>query len=96
MNTNIGSMITYKAGIVGGRPYLNGTRVPISAIALSYKQGYLPQEIVQQFERLSIAQIYAALAYYYTNQVEIDANIAREEVLYEKLAAEQLQTRKHT
>lgn len=96
MNTDIGSMITCTAGIVGGRPHLDGRRVPISAIAVSYKQGYLPEEIVQQFERLSIAQTYAALAYYHTNQAEIDADIAREEALSEKLAAEQLQARKQT
>ena len=96
MNTDIGSMITCTAGIVGGRPHLDGTRVPISAIAVSYKQGYLPEEIVQQFERLSIAQTYAALAYYHINQAEIDADIAREEALSEKLAAEQLQARKQT
>ncbi len=87
-------MIICTAGIVGGRPHLDGTRVPISAIATCYKQGFLAEEIVQQFERLSIAQVYAALAFYHTNQAEIDANIAREEALYEKLAAEQLQARR--
>lgn len=88
MNTNIGSMITSTPGIVGGRPRIEGTRVPVSALAVCYKQGYLPEEIVQQFERLSIAQVYAALACYHTNQAAIDADIAQEQALYEKLAAE--------
>ena len=94
MNTNIGSIITSTPGILGGRPRVDGTRVSVSAIASCYKQGYLPEEIVQQFERLSIAQVYAALAYYHTNQAEIDADMAQEQALYERLAAEQLRTRK--
>jgi uncharacterized protein (DUF433 family) len=87
MNTNIGSIITSTPGIVGGRPRIDGTRVSVSAIAACYKQGYLPEEIVQQFEWLSIAQVYAALAYYHTNQAEIDADIAQEQTLYEQIAA---------
>lgn len=94
MNTDIGLMIVCTPGTVGGRPRIEGTRVPVNAIAVCYKQGYLPEEIVQQFERLSIAQVYAALAYYHANQAEIDADIAQEQALYEKLAAEQLRTRK--
>jgi uncharacterized protein (DUF433 family) len=47
----------------------------------------LPEEIVQQFEPLSIAQVYATLAYYHTNQAEIDADIAQEQALYERLSA---------
>lgn len=92
MTTNIGSIITSTLGIVGGRPRVDGTRVAVSAIASCYKQGYLPEEIVQQFERLSIAQVYAALAYYHTNQAEINADIAAEQALYEQVATEQLRS----
>lgn len=84
---NIGSIITSTPGIVGGRPRVDGTRVSVSAIASCYKQGYLPEEIVQQFERLSIAQVDAALAHYHTNQAEIDADIAQEQALYERISA---------
>lgn len=94
MNTDIGSMITCTAGIVGGRPRIEGTRVPVSAIAVSYKQGYLPEEIVQQFERLSIAQVYAALAFYHTNQAEIDTDIEAEKLLYASLTGEPLARKK--
>jgi uncharacterized protein (DUF433 family) len=94
MSINIGAMIVNTPGTVGGRPRIEGTRVPVSAIAVCYKQGYLPEEIVQQFERLSIAQVYAALAYYHANQADIDADIAQEQALHEQLAAEQLRTRK--
>jgi uncharacterized protein (DUF433 family) len=95
MRNDIGSLITSTPGVVGGRPCVAGTRVPVRSIALSYKQGYLPEEIVQQYERLSIAQVYAALAYYHANQAEIDADIAREAAEYERLAREHEQARKN-
>ncbi|HYE72539.1 MAG TPA: DUF433 domain-containing protein [Blastocatellia bacterium] len=94
MSVDISSLITSVPGVVGGRPCIAGTRVPVRAIAISYKQGYLPEEIVQQYERLSIAQVYAALAYYHTNQAEIDDDIAREAAEYDRLALEHQPSRR--
>lgn len=88
MSVNIGSLISTKPGVVGGTPCIDGTRVPVRSIALYYKQAYLPEEIVQQYEHLSIAQVYAALAYYHANRAEIEADIAREEAEYDRLADE--------
>ncbi|MDQ3009433.1 MAG: DUF433 domain-containing protein [Acidobacteriota bacterium] len=88
MSVNIGFMITAKPGVVGGTPCIDGTRVPVRSIALYYKQGYLPEEIVQQYEHLSIAQVYAALAYYHANRAEVEADIAREDAEYDRLANE--------
>lgn len=76
MNTDIGSFITCTPGVVGGRPRIDGTRVTISSIAVCNQQGLMPEEIVQQYERLTIAQVYAALAYYHANREEIEADIA--------------------
>lgn len=78
MNTDIGSFITCTPGVVGGRPRIDGTRVTIRSIAVCYQQGLMPEEIVQQYERLTIAQVYAALAYYHANREEIEADIAAE------------------
>jgi len=88
MSVDIGSMITVTPGVVGGAPCIAGTRVPVRSIAGYYKQGYLPEEIVQQYEHLSIAQIYAALAYYHANRAEVEADMAREEAEYDRLANE--------
>ena len=40
--------------------------------------GLIPEEIVRKFGHLSLAQIHAALAYYYANQAEIDADLEDE------------------
>jgi uncharacterized protein (DUF433 family) len=47
-----------------------------------------PEEIAEEFEFLTLAQIYAALAYYHANKDEIEAYLAEEKVEYERLEAE--------
>lgn len=39
--------------------------------------GYSPAELHFQFPHLTMGQIHAALAYYWDNKVELDADIAR-------------------
>jgi len=42
--------------------------------------GLIPEEVVQTFGgHLSLAQVHAALAYYYANQGEIDTDLAAED-----------------
>jgi len=48
----------------------------VRRIARWHNMGQIPDEIVQTFGgRLSLAQVHAALAYYYANQAEIDADL---------------------
>jgi uncharacterized protein (DUF433 family) len=48
--------------------------------------GQTPEEIAGNFGRLSLAQVHAALAHYYANKAEIDADLQAEERAYEALA----------
>ncbi|MGH9838546.1 MAG: DUF433 domain-containing protein [Blastocatellia bacterium] len=88
MSIDIGSFIVCTPGTVGGRPRIAGTRVTVRSIAICYKQGMSPEDIALQYEHLTVAQVYAALTYYHANQGEIEADIAAEEALYDKLASE--------
>jgi uncharacterized protein (DUF433 family) len=88
MSVDIGSFITCTPGIVGGRPRIAGTRMPVQTIAIFYKRGESPEEIGLQYPHLSMAQIYAALTYYHANQAEMEAAIAEEAKLYDRLARE--------
>jgi len=47
-------------------------------IVLDARNGLPPSEIQRQYPHLSLAQIHAALAYYYDHQGEIDDTIERE------------------
>ena len=78
----IGSLISRTPGIRGGRPC-----VSVRRIAVWHNMGKSPEEIVQTFDNhLSLAQVHAALAYYYANQAEMDEDIATEDAAAESLA----------
>ncbi|MEO6861584.1 MAG: DUF433 domain-containing protein [Microcoleus sp.] len=85
---DIGTLIVSTPGTCGGRPRIAGTRMSVQSIAIDYKTGMTPEKIAEEFPHLTLAQIYAGLAYYYANQDQIDADIAAENVEWERLEAE--------
>src|SRR5262249_15647600 len=85
--TEIGSLISKRPEIRGGRPCIAGTGVSVRLIASWHNMGLIPEEIVRKIGRLSLAQLHPALAYYYANQAEIDADLeaeARETAILEQ------------
>lgn len=53
-----------------------GSRSKVSQIAIDTMMGLTPADIHREYPHLSLAQIHAALAYYYDHQAEVDAQIA--------------------
>jgi uncharacterized protein (DUF433 family) len=76
--TEIGSLISRRPDIRGGRPCIAGTGVSVRRIAQWHNMGLIPEEIVRKLGHLSLAQVHAALAYYHANQSEIDADLEAE------------------
>jgi uncharacterized protein (DUF433 family) len=58
----------------------------VRRIAVWHNMGHTPEEIVSNYGHLSLAQVHAALAYYYANKAEIDADLEAEEREYDALA----------
>src|SRR5436190_16938114 len=85
---DIGALITQEPGIHGGRPIIAGTGVTVQRIVVWYKLGLMPEEIAERIGHLSLAQVYAALAYYHANRDAVDSEIADEDAEYERLARE--------
>ena len=85
---DIGTLIVQDPKIRSGRPILAGTGVTVHSIVIRYKRGLTPEEIAEQFGHLSLAQVYAALAYYHANREEIEADLKEDEKLYDRLAEE--------
>jgi uncharacterized protein (DUF433 family) len=54
-------------------------------IAGWYQMGLGPEDIARKYKHLTLAQIYAALAYYHANKDAIDADIAAEDAEIEEL-----------
>jgi len=49
--------------ILGGEPYIRGTRIPIAAILDGLAEGMTPEEVREHYPRLTLEDIQAALAY---------------------------------
>ena len=75
----IGSMITRSAGIKRGVPRVAGTGITVRTIARLHQQVLTPEEIVASRYHLRLEQVHAALAYYFANREEIDADMARQD-----------------
>jgi uncharacterized protein (DUF433 family) len=73
--TEIGTLISRRPEIRGGRPCIAGTGVSVRRIAQWHNVGLIPEEIARKFGHLSLAQVHAALAYYHANQDEIDRDL---------------------
>ncbi|HIK11459.1 MAG TPA: DUF433 domain-containing protein [Oscillatoriaceae cyanobacterium M33_DOE_052] len=86
--TDIGTLIVSTPGTCGGRPRIAGTRISVMNIAIDTNAGMRPEDIIEQKPHLTLAQIYGALAYYYANKEQIDAEIAEEDAEWKRLEAE--------
>jgi uncharacterized protein (DUF433 family) len=74
----VGSLIERRPGVRSGRPCLAGTGVTVHRVVGWYKLGMSPEEIVDNYGHISLAQVHAALAYYHANREQIDADLAAE------------------
>ena len=92
--TDIGTLIARTPEVRGGRPRIAGTGVTVRRIVGWYQLGLSPEDMVAEVGHLSLAQVHAALAYYYANRDEIDADLAAEETEAEALEREHARTRR--
>ncbi len=60
--------------IYQGEPIIEGTRTGVRHVILLFQSGKDPEEIAS-IHRLSLAQVYDALSFYYDNDTEIERYI---------------------
>lgn len=85
---DIGSLIEQRSEIRSGKPCLRGTGVSVHRVVTWYQQGLTPEEIVDVFGHLDLAQVHAALSFYHANREDIDADLAEEAMETRQLQAE--------
>ena len=69
-------------GVCGGRPIIAGTRISVRTLVERVRLGDSPEQIVENYPPLTLAQVYDALSYYHEHEPEIEAEIvANEEAL---------------
>jgi uncharacterized protein (DUF433 family) len=76
-------------GACGGRPRIAGTRIRVQDVYVWHeRQGKSPDEIVSLFPHLSLADVHAALAYFWDHREEILHQVREDEALVARMKAE--------
>src|SRR5438128_2252300 len=71
--------------IAGGKPRIAGHRITVQDIVIWHERlGKTPDEIAAEYD-LTLAEVYAALAYYFDHRAEIDQSISDGEAFVEAL-----------
>ncbi|AFZ27737.1 hypothetical protein Cylst_5741 [Cylindrospermum stagnale PCC 7417] len=77
--------IEISSNVRSGKPRIAGTRIAVEDVAVMHlKLGYSLVEIAGKYD-LSLASVYAAMAYYFDHRDEIDSRTAEEDKLVEGL-----------
>ncbi len=57
----------------GGAIRVGPTRVTLESVLTLYKRGESPEEIIEAFDTLRLADVYSVIGYYLRHQEEVDA-----------------------
>ena len=71
-----------------GAVRIANTRVTLDVIVAAYQHGDTPEEINEGFPSLTLADIYAVIAYYLNNQEQLDAYLRERDEQAEKIHRE--------
>jgi uncharacterized protein (DUF433 family) len=64
--------------------YIAGTRVSLDSIAHCFREGLSPEAILDEFDTLTLGQIYGAIAFYLDSQPAIDVYVMRQTPRFEQ------------
>ncbi len=82
------SHITKIPGVCGGKATIDGRRVRVMDIVALHLQGYTPEQMLEEYDFLSLAQIHSALAYSYDHPEEVEASFETDRQWNEKVVRE--------
>ena len=74
-------------GRCGGRPCIVGTRIRVQDVVLFKEDGMTPEEIARDFPQVTLADVHAALMFYYDNAAAINQDIREDEELVARMKA---------
>src|SRR5262245_46847819 len=85
----LAEFIVKTPGVCSGQPRIAGTRIKVKHVYVWVEQmGMTPAQVVAEYPHLTMAQVHAALAYYWSHRDEIHRDIENEEKLVEQLKAQ--------
>jgi uncharacterized protein (DUF433 family) len=73
--------ITKTPGVCGGKACIDGTRVRVMDIVVLHEKGLAPEAMLTHYSSraLTLAEVHAALAYYYDHKDEIERSFEKDE-----------------
>jgi uncharacterized protein (DUF433 family) len=72
------------AHVLGGSPYVVGSRVPVRRVFAFYRNGTSVETLLRRFPQIGPAKIFDALAFALDNLEVMEADIAREQQLLDR------------
>lgn len=79
MSISLDQHIEVTPGVAGGKPRIAGHRVTVQDVVIWHERlGIGADEIAAEYD-LTLADVYAALAYYYDHRAELDEAIRSDE-----------------
>ena len=80
--------IESREGVCGGKPCIAGTRIRVWDIYIHHEVGGMtPDEIVGHYPQISLADVHAAMAYYWDNRETIDKQMKAADDFVDQLKA---------
>ena len=67
---------------------VGGTRVSLDSVVFAFLDGSTPEEIVQQYPSLDLADAYAAVTYYLNHRQEVEAYLHERKTQRQQIRAE--------
>ncbi|MGI8467150.1 MAG: DUF433 domain-containing protein [Pyrinomonadaceae bacterium] len=61
-----------KAGVIR----VGDTRVSLDSVIIAFNQGSAPEQIVYDYDSLTLTEVYAAISYYLQHREEVDSYLA--------------------
>jgi uncharacterized protein (DUF433 family) len=74
-------------GVAGGKPRIAGHRITVQNVVIWHERMGLSADEIATEHGLTLAEVYAALAYYYDHRAEIDEALRADEAFITELRA---------
>ena len=86
MTAVIAEHIEITPGVCGGKPRIAGHRIRVQDVVVWHEQmGMSVDEIVSRYPSITLADVYAALAYYHDHFAEIRQQMRESEIFVQEL-----------
>jgi uncharacterized protein (DUF433 family) len=68
-----------------GDLFIGATRIPLERVIDAWNEGETPEAIVEAYDSLGLADVYAVLAFYLTHRDQVDAYVRQQEAAAETM-----------